>query len=62
MLGKDFVRKLKLLNGREELVTTRWETTQDMLVEHITLEVPGRDIRTESTSNRLRKIKVRNEL
>lgn len=59
MLGRDFVRKIRLLNGREELITTRWETTDACLVEHITLEVPGRDIRTESTSNRLRRLKLR---
>jgi hypothetical protein len=39
MIGRDFYKQLRLLNGRSETIRTRFELNQDgQLVEHVTLE------------------------
>jgi hypothetical protein len=38
MIGREFLKKLKLLNGRHETIKTRYELTESGLVEHVELE------------------------
>jgi hypothetical protein len=39
MIGRDFYKRLRLLNGRSETIRTRFELTHaGELVEHVTLE------------------------
>jgi hypothetical protein len=40
MLGRDFLKRLRLLKGRSEIIKTRFELDESSgrLVEHVTLE------------------------
>jgi hypothetical protein len=39
MIGRDFLKRLRLLNGRSETIRTRYELSRTgRLVEHVTLE------------------------
>lgn len=39
MIGRDFFKRLRLLNGRTETIKTRFELNQaGQLVEHVTLQ------------------------
>lgn len=39
MIGREFVKRLRLLNGRSETITTRFELDKaGGLVEHVTVE------------------------
>ena len=41
MLDRKFVRRIRLLKGREELITFRYTMdNKEGLVEHVTMEVP----------------------
>ena len=41
MLNRDFIRRVRLLRGREEVITFLYTTNKDhRLVEHVTMEVP----------------------
>jgi hypothetical protein len=43
MIGREFRKRLRLLQGRSETITTRFElTTRGQLVEHISLETHDR--------------------
>jgi hypothetical protein len=43
MIGRDFYKRLRLLNGRSETIRTRFELNQGgQLIEHITLETHDR--------------------
>ena len=41
MLNRDFIRRVRLLRGKVELITFRYTIDEDnRLVEHVTVEVP----------------------
>jgi hypothetical protein len=43
MIGREFRKRLRLLRGRSETITTRFELTdQGQLVEHVSLETHDR--------------------
>jgi hypothetical protein len=43
MIGRDFYKRLRLLNGRSETIRTRFELNQiGQLVEHVTVETHDR--------------------
>jgi len=43
MIGREFRRRLRLLQGRSETITTRFELTDEgQLVEHVALETHDR--------------------
>ena len=43
MIGREFVRRLRLLRGRTQVITTRFELTDSgCLVEHVALETHDR--------------------
>lgn len=42
LLNRDFIRRVRLLRGKEELITFRYTIGEDdRLVEHVTMEVPN---------------------
>lgn len=51
MIGRDFFRHLKLLNGRTETVRTRWELNEaGQLVEHVFVWVEANDKAPQGTT------------
>ncbi len=60
MLDREFVRKLKLYNGHEEVVTVRFGLNEKgRKVEHVTLEVPDSSRFMVELSLRRRRRKAR---
>ena len=49
MIGREFRKRLRLLRGRSETITTRFELTdQGRLVEHVSLETHDRRTGTQA--------------
>ena len=42
MIGREFKKKIRLLNGRHETIKTRFELNDGQLVEHVCLETHDR--------------------
>jgi hypothetical protein len=60
MIGREFRKRLRLLQGRSETITTRFELTDTgRLVEHVLLETHDR--RIGRTDNRLVPVDRRKE-
>ena len=60
MIGREFRRRLRLLQGRSETITTRFELTDaGRLVEHVSLETHDR--RTGRADSRLVPVDRRKE-
>lgn len=60
MIGREFRRRLRLLRGRSETITTRFELTDaGRLVEHVSLETHDR--RTGRADSRLVPVDRRKE-
>lgn len=49
MLNRTFTRRVRLLRGREEIITFQYEIDKDhQLVEHVTMAVPVGFLNTEA--------------
>ena len=54
MIGREFRKRLRLLRGRSETITTRFELTdQGQLVEHVSLETHDGRTGTHADTTRL---------
>ena len=54
MIGREFRRRLRLLEGRSETITTRFELTDaGHLVEHVSLETHDRRTGTRPDTRRV---------
>lgn len=54
MIGREFRRRVRLLQGRSETITTRFELTEaGRLVEHISLETHDRRMGTRPDMRRV---------
>ena len=50
MIGRQFIKHLRLLNGRHETIKTRFELEEGKLVEHVVIQTHDRPASTPAAS------------